>query len=67
MCSSRPKSQPPPTPPPPPETVDPTVRAAGERERRRVKGQQGQQSTILTGAQGVPTPVTGQAKTLLGS
>lgn len=68
MCSSKPKTPPPQTPPPPPESVDPAVRAAGERERKRVKGQQGQQSTILTGPTGVgQSTATAQSKTLLGS
>lgn len=67
MCSSKPKSQPV-TPAPPPETVDPAAIGARNRERNRARVTSGQQSTILTGNNGVPTQAaTGQAKTLLGA
>ena len=61
------KSPPPVQPPPPiPRGSDAGVMEREARERRRVQGMKGRQSTILTGAEGVKGEASVGLKSLLG-
>lgn len=57
-----------PKPPAPlPTEQDPAVLAAREEEKRRRAAAAGQDSTILTGSQGLTAPASTAQKTLLGA
>jgi hypothetical protein len=53
-------------PAPAPTVATPDVQAAAEAERRRNRTASGKASTMLTGGQGVTTPLTTGTNTLLG-
>lgn len=67
MCKASRPRMPPPAPPPPmavPEVVDEDAQRARRRQRARVAGTEGRNSTILTPYGAAPTA---QAKTLIGA
>ncbi len=68
MCFGGPSIPAAPAPPPPaPVEQEQAVRSSMDRERRRQAATQGQQSTVLTGSQGVTSAATTSQKTLLGA
>lgn len=73
MCVSKPKPiyipqpvQKATTPEPPPTMNTPAVAEAGQRERKRLQAMRSRQSTIVTSANGVLTPVNTSGKLALG-
>lgn len=65
MCMSTPKVKPVATPPMiQPEAIDEQVLSERDKQRRRLRGSMGRQSTLLTGPQS--SPPTAPIKTALG-
>lgn len=66
MCMSTPKVSTPPQPQAAPQAQDAAVIDAADKEKARRRAAGGQQSTILTGAQGATGQASTTGKTLLG-
>ncbi|EPQ5740001.1 hypothetical protein V6X42_18800 [Serratia marcescens] len=66
MCMSTPKVSTPPQPQAAPQAQDAAVIDAADRDKARRRAAAGQQSTILTGAQGATGQASTTGKTLLG-
>ncbi|EPQ3095754.1 TPA: hypothetical protein ACGCBI_002203 [Serratia marcescens] len=66
MCMSTPKVSTPPQPQAAPQAQDAAVIDAADKDKARRRAAAGQQSTILTGAQGVTGQASTTGKTLLG-
>ncbi|MGQ6073341.1 hypothetical protein [Serratia marcescens] len=66
MCMSTPKVSTPPQPQAAPQAQDAAVIDAVDKDKARRRAAAGQQSTILTGAQGATGQASTTGKTLLG-
>ncbi|HFD3888013.1 hypothetical protein [Serratia nevei] len=66
MCMSTPKVSTPPQPQAAPQAQDAAVIDAVDKDKARRRAAAGQQSTILTGAQGTTGQASTTGKTLLG-
>lgn len=66
MCMSTPKVSTPPQPQAAPQAQDAAVIDAADKDKARRRAAAGQQSTILTGAQGATGQARTTGKTLLG-
>lgn len=66
MCMSTPKVSTPPQPQAAPQAQDTAVIDAADKDKARRRAAAGQQSTILTGAQGATGQASTTGKTLLG-
>ncbi|MDN0030977.1 hypothetical protein [Serratia marcescens] len=66
MCMSTPKVSAPPQPQAAPQAQDAAVIDAADKDKARRRAAAGQQSTILTGAQGATGQASTTGKTLLG-
>ncbi|MGP1238864.1 hypothetical protein [Serratia sp. CY37869] len=66
MCMSTPKVSTPPQPQAAPQAQDAAVIDAADKDKARRRAAAGQQSTILTGAQGATGQANTTGKTLLG-
>ncbi len=66
MCISTPKVSTPPQPQAAPQAQDAAVIDAADKDKARRRAAAGQQSTILTGAQGATGQASTTGKTLLG-
>ncbi|MFW2972611.1 hypothetical protein ACN6UB_19385 [Serratia marcescens] len=66
MCMSTPKVSTPPQPQAAPQAQDAAVIEAADKDKARRRAAAGQQSTILTGAQGATGQASTTGKTLLG-
>ncbi|MFS8079931.1 hypothetical protein UDZ25_14190 [Serratia marcescens] len=66
MCMSTPKVSTPPQPQAAPQAQDAAVIDAADKDKARRRSAAGQQSTVLTGAQGATGQASTTGKTLLG-
>ncbi|MDQ9401614.1 MULTISPECIES: hypothetical protein [Enterobacterales] len=66
MCMSTPRVSTPPQPQAAPQAQDAAVIDAADKDKARRRAAAGQQSTILTGAQGATGQASTTGKTLLG-